>query len=108
MNNKGVVKVSKDVILNIIGLAALDVEGVDSVDGFRHSMNKEDFIVNDNRGINMEMINKDLYINLGVVIKMDYEIPEVAEKIQNNISKEINEMTGLNVKEINIDIIDLV
>lgn len=107
MNNNGVVKISKDVILNIIGLAALEIEGVDRVEGFKHAVNKDNFIVNENKGIKMEIIDSELYISMGIVVKMNYEIPEIAEKIQNNISKEVNEMTGLSVKEINLDINDL-
>lgn len=105
--NKGNLKIARDVVLNIIGLAALDVEGVAKVEGFNSMIGEDGYIINENKGIQMETIDAKLYVNLSVVVYQGVEIPKVSRNIQNNIIKEVLTMTNLHVEEVNIEVIDV-
>lgn len=108
MNSKGVVKISKDVLLNIIGLATLDIDGVVKVCGFVPDTKFQDYLYNENKGIKLDVIENKLYINLSIITEQGYDLPKLCLDVQNNIEKEVKSMTGLRAEEINIEVIDLV
>lgn len=108
MGKNGFVKVSKDVILKIIGVATLEVEGVANLNGFNPDLVSQAYLPNDLKGIGLEIIGNDLYINLSINIHAAYEIPKVCTEIQENVTKELKTMTGLDAKEVNIEVLDIV
>ena len=107
MSKDGVIKISKDVILNIIGIASLEVEGVQKVIGFKPATAFQQAAINENKGISLNVSGTDLYVDLGITVKKDYEIPKICEEIQKSIIKEVKNMTDLNVKEVNIQVADI-
>ena len=78
-NNFGQVKISNDVVATIAGLAALEVEGVETNTTFTDKILK----------------------NNGVKIQIEAEI---ALKIQENVKNTVETMTGLKVSQVNIHV----
>ena len=81
----GEVQIADEVVAIIAGLAATEVEGVDSMAG---NITTE------------EHVSVDLSLN----IKYGYNIPDVSEKVQDKVKNAIQNMTGLTVLDVNIRI----
>jgi uncharacterized alkaline shock family protein YloU len=55
--------------------------------------------------INVEISkNEEVKMDIPVVVKYGYNIPEIAGKIQENIRNNVEKMTSLSVKDININV----
>ena len=89
-NNFGQVKISNDVVATIAGLAALEVEGVETNTTFTDKILK----------------NNGVKIQIDVMVMIDYgvSIPEIALKIQENVKNTVETMTGLKVSQVNIHV----
>ena len=81
-NNLGQVKISNDVIVTIAGLAALEVEGVDTITSLTDKLLK-------NNGVKIQI--EDGKVTLDVVITVEYgmAIPEVSLKVQENVKNTV-------------------
>ena len=82
----GEVQIADEVVAIIAGLAATEVEGVDSMAG----------------NITNELVGKLGMKNLN--IRYGYNIPAVSEQVQEKVSSAIENMTGLTVLDVNIKI----
>ena len=79
----GEVRIADEVVAIIAGLAATEVDGVDSMAG----------------NITNELVGK-----LSLNIKYGYNIPDVSERVQDRVKSAIENMTGLTVLDVNIRI----
>ena len=95
-NNFGQVKISNDVVATIAGLAALEVEGVETNTTFTDKILK-------NNGVKIQIEEE---VSLDVMVMIDYgvSIPEIALKIQENVKNTVETMTGLKVSQVNIHV----
>jgi uncharacterized alkaline shock family protein YloU len=103
----GTVKIANDVIASIAGIAALEVEGVADLSSggglageVAEILGRRDW----NRGVKVEVVNQGVFIDMGVVVEYGVAIPEVTWQIQENVKQAVENMTGLNVAEVNIKI----
>lgn len=101
-NINGTVKISDEIIINIAGFSALETEGVDSVIGFSNDAINSSKSVTDPKSITMAFKDNDLDINMIIDVKYGYSIPDVCLQVQNSIKEQIKSMTGLNTRDINI------
>ena len=85
----GEVQIADEVVAIIAGLAATEVEGVDSMAG---NITKVD--------VTEEHVSADLSLN----IRYGYNIPSVSEQVQEKVSTAIENMTGLTVLDVNVKI----
>ena len=96
-NNFGQVKISNDVVATIAGLAALEVEGVETNTTFTDKILK-------NNGVKIQIEEEDVSLDVMVMIDYGVSIPEIALKIQENVKNTVETMTGLKVSQVNIHI----
>ena len=105
--NKGIgeVRVADEVVAIIAGLAATEVEGVESMAGniTNELVSKLGMKVL-SKGVTVEITDKTAVVYISVILKYGYSIPEVSEKIQERVASAIETMTGLTVAEVNIKI----
>ena len=101
----GIVRIHKNVIASIASLAALDVEGVKRVGGDFKSGLMELIGKKSSYAVKVE-INKseEVCLDIPLVIKYGYNIPDIADKVQENIRNSLEKMTNLSIKEININV----
>ena len=101
----GSITIHKDVIASIASLAALEVEGVKRVGGnlqswFMELMGRKSF-----SAIKVEINKSDeVYVSIPLVIKYGFNIPDVADKVQENIRNNLEKMTSVTVKEIDVNV----
>ena len=96
-NNFGQVKISNDVIATIAGLAALEVEGVETITTFTDKLLKSN-------GVKIQLEEEDVNLDIMVMIEFGISIPDIALKIQENVKNTVETMTGLNVSQVNIHV----
>lgn len=105
---KSGVKISKSVLLDIVSMAALGVEGVAEVVGFSKEVAESEVLSNDYKGIDIEISNNKVNVNISIVVNRDYEIPEIGKEVQNSIAEEVRMMTGLEVGFVLVEVVDLI
>ena len=99
----GTVRIADDVVALIAAFAAMEVEGIASMAG----------------GLDMQTVSKGGMRKLGKTVKVEvsssgvkadiavdliygYSIPETCRKVQNRVKTAIENMTGLEVKDVNV------
>ncbi len=101
-NNIGSIKIANEVVAIIASLAAAEIEGVAGMSGGVGSGIAE--ILGHKKGVKVEAGEDNCVVDLSVIIDYGSNIPEVAEKVQQNVKQAIESMTGLHVEEINIHV----
>ena len=99
----GEVKIADDVVASIAVLAAREVEGFDDMAGnTTRLMNAVK--ANRPRGIRVDVVNNMARIDLTARLKYGYNVRETSAKLQEKIKSAIENMTGLDVTNVNIRI----
>ncbi|MBC8080748.1 MAG: Asp23/Gls24 family envelope stress response protein [Gorillibacterium sp.] len=104
----GNIQIAPEVIEVIAGLAAVEIEGVAGmsggfVSGVAELLGRKNLA----KGVKVEVGQKEAAVDVSIVIEYGFKIPEVAGKIQENVKRAIESMTGLDVVEVNVHIHDV-
>ena len=99
----GAIQFHNNVIAFIARLSALKVPGVvemsgSLVDGIAGMIGKK----SSDRGIRVDLEENTVAIELHVVLEYGVRIPQVAWQIQNEVRQAVSQMTGKNVKSVNV------
>ena len=101
----GEVQIADEVVAIIAGLAATEVEGVDSMAGnITNGLVGKLGMKNLSKGVKISMTEDHVSVDLSLNMKYGYSIPAVSEKVQDKVKSAIENMTGLMVLEVNIKI----
>lgn len=101
----GEVRIAEEVVAVIAGLAATEVEGVDSMAGGITSEIVSRLGMKDlSKGVKVEVNQNHVSVYLKLNVKYNYNIPEVSQKVQERVKSAIENMTGLSVIEVNIKV----
>lgn len=102
----GSIQIAPEVIEIIAGLAAVEVDGVAGMSGgFAGEIAELLGRKNLTKGVKVEVGQREAAVDLSILIKFGYKIPDVAASIQQNVKKAIHSMTGLDVVEVNVHIL---
>ena len=103
--NLGEVQIADEVVTIIAGLAATDVEGVASMAGnITNELVSKLGMKNLSKGVKAEIVDNNVSVELALNLKYGYNIPETSEKVQDRVKTAIENMTGLQVIDVNIRI----
>ena len=101
----GVVRIHKNVIASIASLAAAEIEGVKRVGGNFKSGVLEFIGKKSTGGIKVEIDKHDeVSLEIPLVIKYDFNIPDIAVRVQENVRQALEKMTNLSIKDINVNV----
>ncbi|HBI63074.1 MAG TPA: Asp23/Gls24 family envelope stress response protein [Lachnospiraceae bacterium] len=101
----GEVKIASDVVAVIAGLAANEVEGVYSMAGnITNELIGKLGMKNMSKGVKVMMEDGTVRVDMALNMKYGYSIPRVVKQVQEKVSQQIENMTGLIVPEVNIRI----
>jgi len=102
----GEIRISSEVVSVIASNAAMEVEGIASLGGgIAGNISQVLGRKNPFRGIKVEVTeNREVNLDLHIVVEYGARIPDVAWKIQERIKHNVELMTGLHVLEINIHV----
>lgn len=104
--SENTVRISDDVVGVIAGIAAMEVEGVAGMSGGFAAEMAERMAGKKNltKGVRVQIGEKEAAIDLYIVVEYGVRIPEVAQKVQENVKRAVESMTGLELVEINIHV----
>ena len=101
----GSVKIADDVVAMIAALAATEVEGVAALSG---NMTNEFLsrvgVRNAAKGMRVEVIQKKVKVDLAITIEYGFNIPATCQRVQTKVKNAVENMTGLEVTDVNIRI----
>jgi uncharacterized alkaline shock family protein YloU len=105
VNEIGAIKITDEVVAIIAGIAAMEVPGVTGMSGgiaggIAEALGRKNL----SKGVKVEVGEKEAAIDLYIIVDYGYRIPDVAWSIQEKVKHAVEDMTGLNVVEVNIHI----
>lgn len=101
----GEVRIASDVVAVIAGLAANEVEGVYSMAGnITNELIGKLGRKNMSKGVKVLLNEGIVRVDIAVNMKYGYSIPKVSKQVQEKVSQQIENMTGLIVPEVNVRI----
>ncbi|WP_381791204.1 Asp23/Gls24 family envelope stress response protein [Streptomyces niveus] len=109
---KGKTTIADSVVASIAGIATRDASGVYAMGGgisrtlgaARDKMSLSDDVT---RGVRVEVGEKQAAVDVNVVMEYGYPIPRTTDDIRSGVSDAVQSMTGLDVVEVNIDVLDV-
>jgi uncharacterized alkaline shock family protein YloU len=101
----GKVVFAEDVVATIASLAASEVEGVygmsgSTFEGLGEKLGKKNYT----KGIKVEVGTVECAVDMTLIVKYGYRIQDVCQNVQQAVKNAIENMTGLNVVEVNISV----
>lgn len=101
----GSISFANDVVATIAGIATVEVEGVAGMSGgFSGGLAELLGRKNLTKGVKVEVGKEECAVDLYIIVEYGSEIPAMCQKIQSNVKKAVETMTGLRVVETNIHI----
>lgn len=99
----GDVKIADEVVAIIAGLAATEVEGVSSMAGnITNELISKLGMKKLSRGVKVDVLEGVVTVSLALNLKYNYSIVDVTARVQEKVKSAIENMTGLEVADINI------
>lgn len=97
----GDIYISEDVVAMIAGAAVLEVEGVAGLAGANlgdQLLGKKSYA----RGVTIQREDDRLLLNVAILIRYGYAVPELARKIQEAVISAVEATSGLGVQAVNV------
>lgn len=101
----GDIRIANEVVGVIAGLAATDVSGVAGMSGgiaggIAEMLGRKNLA----KGVKVEVGEEQAAVDIFVVVEYGVRIPDIAWQIQESVKRAIEEMTGLDVVEVNVHV----
>lgn len=104
-DDMGEITVAEEVVAIIAGIASTEVEGVSSMSGnITGEIVAKLGMRNLSKGVRVEMSGNTVCVMVSIIVDYQANVPEVSRKVQERVKTSIENMTGLNVAEVNVKI----
>ncbi|HAK18349.1 MAG TPA: Asp23/Gls24 family envelope stress response protein [Lachnospiraceae bacterium] len=102
----GTVRIADDVVATIATYAAKEIEGVAGMSGNSTSnfLSRAGVKMPEAKGVKVTVDNGNVDVDVSVILDYGYNIPATSSKIQARVKSSIENMTGLNVTDVNVRI----
>jgi uncharacterized alkaline shock family protein YloU len=104
--NEGKTTIAPEVLMTIARLTTLSVPGVSHLTPVPSGVNRL-LKRGPHEGVQVEVKDNTVYANIHVVLQGDINVREVSRNIQQQVSRAISEMVGMNVGGVNVHIEDI-
>ena len=103
--SKGEIKIADEVVAIIAALAATEVEGVASMAGnITNELIGKLGMKNLSKGVKVDVLEGIVTVSLALNLKYNYSIIEVSARVQEKVKNAIENMTRLEVADVNIKV----
>lgn len=103
--SKGEIKIADEVVAIVAALAATEVEGVASMAGnITNELIGKLGMKNLSKGVKVDVLEGIVTVSLALNLKYNYSIVEVSARVQEKVKNAIENMTGLEVADVNIKV----
>ena len=101
VEENGTLNIAEDVVAAIVADAVKQIEGVGAM-----SQNVTEQLSGKKalRGVRVEKIEDAVAIDVYLMARYGYAIPDVAQKVQESVTNAVGGMTGFPVKEVNVHV----
>lgn len=104
----GTVKIADDVVAMIAALATMEVDGVAAMNGnVANELLSKVGVKGLAKGVRVDIFDKKVKAELAIVMEYGFNIPATCQRVQNKVKSAIENMTGLEVTDVNIRISDI-
>lgn len=101
----GTVKIADDVVAMIAALAATEVDGVAAMNGnVANELLSRVGVKGLAKGVRVDIFNKKVKVELAITMEYGFNIPATCQSVQTKVKSAIENMTGLEVTDVNIRI----
>ncbi len=105
--------INSEVIVQIAGIAALEVEGVAGLAKRPIQLRNWKRLMNASRNVHSKSVgltseNGAIAIDIFITVYDHIKVKDVAEAVQQNVKDKVQSMTGANVAAVNVTVDDLV
>ena len=101
----GTEQIADEVVAIIAGLAATEVEGVASMNGnITNELVGKLGMKSLSKGVKVDVLDNVVCVDLNLNLEYGYNIPEICQTVQEKVKTAIENMTGLQVSDVNISI----
>ena len=99
------VKIADEVVAIIAALAATEVDGVASMAGnITNELISRLGMKNLSKGVKVDVLEGVVTVSLSLNLKYNYSIMDVSAKVQEKVKNAVENMTGLEVADVNIKV----
>jgi uncharacterized alkaline shock family protein YloU len=106
VDGAGHVMIADEVLSTIAGTAALEIDGVSAMAGnIKGDIAQILGRRSQTKGVVVEVDGSDVKISLSIIVKFGHHIQEISEAVQKKVKIAIENMTGLNASEVNINVV---
>jgi uncharacterized alkaline shock family protein YloU len=116
-SERGTTTIGDAVVAKIVGIAAQEVEGVQTGGGTARAMggvlDRMPGAVSgvgggsQTRGVSVEVGAEEAAADLSMAVEYGRQIPQITEAVRNNVINRVENLTGLRVTEVNITVNDV-
>ena len=101
-------RVSEEVIIEMIANSALEVDGVAAI--ARRKKNPARLITNNKntRAVKIELAGDVLAVSLGIILKSGAKAVSTAENVQDKVKSTVQNMLNLTVAKVNVNVVNVI
>jgi uncharacterized alkaline shock family protein YloU len=101
----GDVQIADEVVAMVAALAATEVDGVAAMAGnITNDLISKLGMKNLSKGVKVDVLEGVVTVSLALTLKYNYNIMDVSKKVQDRVKTAIENMTGLQVADVNIKV----
>lgn len=99
----GEIRIADDVVASIASLAAMEVDGVDSMaNDISNAVVSKLGMNNLTHGVKVEISENEVKAKIALILKNNVHAVTVCEKVQERVKSAIESMTGLHVEKVDV------
>ena len=105
-NDIGTVYIAEDVMLKVVGYAALECYGIVAMSSKRAKDGLVQWLGRENlaKGVQLKLVDDMLDVDLFIIVEYGISIAEVCKTIVETVRYKLESMTGVKVRHVNISV----
>ncbi len=105
-NDVGTIYITEDVMLKVVGYAALECYGIVAMSSKRAKDGLVQWLGRENlsKGVQLKLVDDMLDVDLFIIVEYGISIAEVCKTIVETVRYKLESMTGVKVRRVNISV----
>ena len=103
-NDIGTIYITEDVLLKVVGYAALECYGIVAMSSKRAKDGIVEWLGNLSKGVQIRSVGDMLDVDLFIIVEYGISIAEVCKTIVDTVRYKLESMTGVKVRKVNISV----
>lgn len=105
-NDIGTISITEDVMLKVVGYAALECYGIVAMSSKRAKDGLVEWLGRENlsKGVQLKLVDDMLDVDLFIIVEYGISIAEVCKTIVETVRYKLESMTGVKVRRVNISV----